>query len=103
VLAVTLIFGLAFMKSATICFMNGPSPPVKPFQYDSVTVGPLYPVVNVPDGLLTPAASWADLPPPHAVSPAAAAAAPPSARRCRRERAFRALLSVMVVPSSSWW
>jgi hypothetical protein len=37
----TVTLGLAALNSSTIFFMNGPSPPVKPFQNASETFGPV--------------------------------------------------------------
>src|SRR3954466_16475 len=79
------ILGFSFMNSWTILVMKGPSPPVKPFQYDSVTAGPEYVPLKAVLGpaAAPPAASEADLPPPQAarVSPAAAAPLRPSTAR----------------------
>src|SRR3954447_10691497 len=81
------IFGFSFMNSCTILVMKGPSPPVKPFQYDRVTAGPLYEPLKVVLGAAPapPAASEADLPPPQAARVSPAAAAPLRPSRARRE------------------
>src|SRR5215218_8261082 len=51
--------------------MNGPSPPVKPFQYDSVTSGPSYSPVKSALSACCGPAPW---PPPQAVRARSAAA-----------------------------
>ena len=43
----TVIFGFSVWNRLTSSSMNGPSPPVKPFQYASVTAGPVYFPVNL--------------------------------------------------------
>src|SRR3954447_1632119 len=96
------MFGFSPMNSLTICFMNGPSPPVKPFQYDSVSGGPSYVPLNVAAGLAAPpppAASLALLPPPQPAISAPAAAPTPRPMKRRREIS-RALPVVKDMPIS---
>src|SRR3954470_4391868 len=86
VFCLMVIFGFACWNSSTSLSIEGPSPPVKPFQYDNVMAGPVYLPVNLESlEVLPPATSSADLPPPQAVSAAPAATPPPAARNPRRE------------------
>src|SRR4051812_8560778 len=82
---VTLMFWCAALNSSTSFFMNGPSPPVKPFQYASATLGPSYVPVNSP-----PPPCWVpggpELPPPQAAAKPAAPTAADRPRKFRREK-----------------
>src|SRR3712207_3308855 len=81
------MFGCSSMNLSTICCMNGPSPPVKPFQYASSTSGPSYSPVNSGASAAPPpcAASSGVTPPPQAASarPAMTEINPRASRRRR--------------------
>src|SRR5215207_3108372 len=85
VVMVTLMFGCSVLNWSTIFFMYGPSPPVKPFQYLSATLGPVYSPVNSP-----PPPCWVpggpEVPPPQAAARPAAPTAADRPRKLRREK-----------------
>src|SRR5215217_5777311 len=80
----TLMFWCSPLNWSTILRMNGPSPPVKPFQKARLTLGPLYsaPVPNR-SSLAWPPAPGGVLLPPQAASSRLAPAPAPSPRNWR--------------------
>src|SRR5215211_3217678 len=99
----TLMFWCSPLNWSTILRMNGPSPPVKPFQKARLTLGPLYsaPLPNR-SSVAWPPAPGGVLLPPQAASSTPAPAPTPSPRNWRRLSPPRLLLrSVPMSPPFS--
>src|SRR5918994_1328904 len=84
----TLMFWCSLLNWSTSWRMNGPSPPVKPFQKARLTLGPVYSLPSPnwppPPPPPPPAPGGASVPPPQAASIIEAPAPAPSPRTCRR-------------------
>src|SRR5215212_5058169 len=80
----TAMLGCSLLNLWTSFFMYAPSPPVKPFQKDSVTFGPSYPLAPPPPGADCCCPGGPAEPPPHAASPTVAAAPSEVARKLLR-------------------
>jgi hypothetical protein len=111
----TLTFGCSELNWSTSLRMNGPSPPVKPFQKARLTLGPVYsaPVPN--SSLLAwPPAPGGVLLPPQADSSTPAPTPAPIPRNCRRDSPRSLEPSLLISPpflapgppglgSYGWW